>query len=250
MTLAYSLLAAIIVSFVSVLGLLFMFIGKKTIKHLTLFLVSFAVGGLLGDAIIHIIPESYESIGNDFLVSILVISGILLFFILEKILRWRHCHEINCHEEKKHGHITILNLVGDTVHNLVDGMIIASSFMVSFEVGLVTTLAVMLHEIPQEMGDVGIMLHQGFSLKKAIIFNLISASSALIGVLIIFLVGQSFQGLSDYIMPITAGGFIYLAASDLIPELHRHDTKISVSITQMLAILLGLTLMSVLLFLG
>jgi len=239
-----SLIASLIISSISFVGLLLLLIRLKSIQKITLFLVSFAVGGLLGDAFIHLIPESFESISNPSTTSLLILSGLLLFFILEKILLWHHCHEVDCHQDSKH--IVTLNLVGDSVHNFIDGALIAASFNISYLVGFTTTIAVILHEIPQEIGDFGIMLHHGLSIKKTIFYNFLSALTSVLGVSLIYLLNLDF---STYLLPITAGGFIYLAATDLIPELHRHDTKISNSIIQLICILTGLALMYCLLFL-
>lgn len=250
-----SLLAAFLISLISLIGVFFIFIKSKILNKVTLFLVSFAIGALLGDAFIHLIPESFKQISFPLYSSLLILSGILLFFILEKILRWRHCHQIDCchsddyHQPTQNNHIITLNLFGDTVHNFIDGMLIAASFMVSFNVGLATSIAVLIHEIPQEIGDFGIFLHSGLSKRKAIFYNFLSALASLIGVVLTFLIGQNFNNFSHLLVPITAGGFIYLAATDLIPELHRHDTKIKQSFFQLLFIILGIALMSLLVFL-
>jgi zinc and cadmium transporter len=239
-----SLIASLIVSCLSFVGIFFLFIRLRLIQKITLFLVSFAVGGLLGDAFIHLIPQAFESVLNKTTSSLLILLGILIFFILEKILLWHHCHEVNCHQESKH--IVTLNIVGDSVHNFIDGALIAASFNLSFLVGFATTIAVILHEIPQEIGDFGIMLHHGYSVSKIFFYNFISALTSILGVSLIFLFNLDF---SSYLIPITAGGFIYLAATDLIPELHRHDSKISTSIIQLVCILIGISLMFGLTFL-
>ena len=241
--LIYSLLSTLVVSSISLLGLFLIFIKVKNLEKITLFLVSFAVGGLLGDAFIHLIPESFENFSPT-IASVFLLSGILIFFIMEKILRWHHCHEVDCHQEEKH--VITLNLVGDSVHNYIDGALIAASFQLSTFVGLTTTLAVILHEIPQEIGDFGIFIHHGVSVKKTVIYNFVSALTSFLGVFTIFLFNYDF---SSYVIPITAGGFIYLALTDLTPELHRHDPKISTALTQLIFILLGLSLMFSLLFL-
>jgi zinc and cadmium transporter len=249
-----SLSAAFLISLISLVGVFFIFIKSKVLNKITLFLVSFAIGALLGDAFIHLIPQSFNQISSTLISSLLILGGILLFFILEKVLRWRHCHQINCCQHEDHhshdnDHIITLNLFGDTVHNFIDGMLIAASFMVSFSVGLATSIAVLIHEIPQEIGDFGIFLHSGLSKTKAIFYNFLSALASLIGVVLTFLIGQNFNNFSHFLIPITAGGFIYLAATDLIPELHRHDTKIINSLIQLIFIILGITLMSLLIFL-
>lgn len=242
--LIYSLLATLVVSLISLIGLFLIFIKTKDLSKITLILVSFAIGGLLGDAFIHLIPESFEFFPSEFTSSLMILSGIIVFFIMEKILRWHHCHEVSCHQEEKH--VVTLNLIGDSVHNFIDGALIAASFQISTFVGLTTTLAVILHEIPQEIGDFGIMLHHGLSVKKTVLYNFITSLTSFIGVFLISFLKYDF---SSYLIPLTAGGFIYLAATDLIPELHRHDAKLGQSIIQLIFIILGITLMSLLLFL-
>lgn len=241
-----SLLAAILVSLISLIGIFFLFIKTSYLQKMTLFFVSFAIGGLLGDAFIHLIPQSFEKL-NNISTSLLIIVGILIFFIIEKFLRWRHCHDLQCIEHPKN--LATINLVGDTVHNLIDGMIIAASFMVAIPVGISTTLAVILHEIPQEIGHFGIFIHSGLSIKKSLIYNFLSAIASILGVVLTFLLGTHLTNFSISLIPITAGGFIYLAASDLIPELHRHEQKISHSLFQLFFIILGVALMSILVFL-
>jgi zinc and cadmium transporter len=242
-----SLLATFIVSLLSFLSLIFIFVKSPILSKITLFLVSFAIGGLLGDAFIHLIPQSFAEFGIGLEPSLLILSGLILFFILEKFLRWHHCHEPGVHHHLDHN--IALNLVGDSVHNFIDGALIAASFNVSFFVGISTFLAVVLHEIPQEIGHFGILVHYGLSRSKAVLYNFLSGLISLLGVVFVFLVGSGFSNFSKILIPITAGGFIYLAATDLIPELHRHDSKILHSFIQLIFILLGIALMSLLIFL-
>lgn len=242
--LIYSLLSTLVISLISLIGLFLIFIKTKSLQKITLALVSFAIGGLLGDAFIHLIPQAFDFFSLEIVPSLMILLGIIIFFIMEKILRWHHCHEVDCHQEEKH--VVTLNLIGDSVHNFIDGALIAASFQISLFVGLTTTLAVILHEIPQEIGDFGIMLHHGISAKKAVYYNFITSLTSFLGVFLISFLSYDF---SPYLIPITAGGFIYLAATDLIPELHRHDAKVGQSIIQLVFILLGITLMSLLLFL-
>lgn len=234
-----SLFSALIVSAVSLVGIIF-FLARISLGRLTLLLVSFAVGGLLGDAFIHLLPESFNSLDSN-LASLLIISGLGLFFILEKILQWRHCHEPDSHHRRSH--VPALNLVGDSLHNLIDGMLISASFLINPHLGLTTTLAVILHEIPQEIGDYGVLIHHGFTHLQAIRFNFISALFSLLGVVLTFTLKSRISDFSLYLLPITAGGFIYLASSDLIPELHRHDPRILDSLKQILFMALGVLLM-------
>ena len=233
-----SLLSTFFISLISLIGLVLIFINQKTVQKITLFLVSFAVGSLLGDAFIHLIPQSFEFLPQKSIASLSILFGVVLFFILEKILRWHHCHEVDCHQSTKH--VATLNLIGDSVHNFIDGALIAASYQISFFVGITTTLAVILHEIPQEIGDFGILIHNGISIKKTIFYNFITSLTSFLGVFLIFSLNYDF---SSYLIPVTAGGFVYLALTDLTPELHRHDPKISNSLTQLICILLGISLM-------
>ena len=242
--LIYSLLTTLVVSLLSLTGLFLVFIKSKNLQIITPILVSFAVGGLLGDAFIHLIPQSFEVFPSGSVSSLMILLGIIIFFILEKILRWHHCHEVDCHQEEKH--VVTLNLIGDSVHNFIDGALIAASFQISTFVGFATALAVILHEIPQEIGDFGIMIHHGVSVKKTVFYNFITSLTSFTGVFLIFILNYDF---SSYLIPLTAGGFIYLALTDLTPELHRHDPKISIVLAQLISILLGLGLMFCLLFL-
>lgn len=239
----YTLISVFVVSLISLIGVFFLSLNEPRLRKILLFLVSLAVGGLFGDAIIHLIPESFEQLTGKLTAPILLISGILLFFIVEKVIRWRHCH-IPTSEQHIHPVVT-LNIIGDGVHNLIDGMLIGASYMVSVPIGITTTLAVVLHEIPQEIGDFGVLIHGGLSVKRAILFNFASALTAILGALIILLVGPHVEDISLYMLPITAGGFIYIAAADLIPELHT-ECGLSISLRQFVFIVLGIGLMALL----
>lgn len=236
----YTITAVILVSLTSLIGIFTLTLRKERLRSIALFLVSFAVGGLFGDAFIHLLPEAFEKLGTNLATSIFVILGILIFFVLEKFLRWRHCH-IPTSEEHLHPVVT-MNLVGDTVHNLIDGMLIGASFLVSPTIGITTTLAVVLHEIPQEIGDFGILVHGGFSTKKALLFNFLTALTAILGAIFSLVVGPLVEDYALSLLPITAGGFLYIAGSDLIPEL-QHENKLSVSFWQFISIILGIGIM-------
>ncbi|HTL47950.1 MAG TPA: ZIP family metal transporter, partial [Verrucomicrobiae bacterium] len=209
-----------------------------------LYLVSFAVGALFGDAVIHILPESYEQLGRGLDTSLWVMGGILGFFLLEKFLRWRHCHVMTPEEEHLHP-VVSMNLVGDFVHNFIDGLMIGVSYSASLALGLTTTLAVLFHEIPQEIGDFGILVHGGLPPRKAIFYNLLSSFGAFVGVALALIVGVHVRSFGAILLPITAGGFIYIAGSDLIPELH-HDVDIRTSSGQLIMIVLGVAVMAAL----
>jgi zinc and cadmium transporter len=242
----YTLVSVVIVSLISLVGVLYFFIEKNKLYRSLIYLVSFSAGALLGDAFIHLIPEAYEININKIKVSIYLLSGILLFFILEKIIHWRHCHEEPC---ETHPHpFSYVILIGDSVHNFIDGLIIGASYLVSIPVGVATTVAVIFHEIPQEIGDFGSLIYGGFSRLKAIVFNFISAAFAILGAVIVLIFGTGSEHLVNFLVPFAAGGFIYIASSDLIPELHK-NTEIKKSLLQIFMFVIGIVLMlSLLLF--
>jgi zinc and cadmium transporter len=237
----YTLISVLIVSLISLVGIFTISLNQQRLEKMLHYLVSFAVGSLLGGAFIHILPGTIERAGGFSLFTSLHLPfGILLFFGLEKFVRWRHCHSIDC--EKEAHHIVPMNIFGDTLHNLIDGVIIGTTYMVSIPTGIATTIAVAFHELPQEIGDFGILLRGGLSKKKALLFNFLTGLTAIIGALFALIVGPKMFMFTDALLPITAGGFIYIAGSDLIPLLHRQE-KPSQSAGQILFIILGLSVM-------
>ncbi|MBU3758416.1 MAG: ZIP family metal transporter, partial [Candidatus Omnitrophica bacterium] len=229
--------SVLLVSLTSLVGVFTLSLKPQHLKKIILYLVSFAVGALFGDTFIHLLPEAYENLGHGMMTSLNVLLGILLFFILEKVIRWRHCHVVG--DDARHTHpVVAMNLVGDAVHNFIDGMIIGVSYAVSIPIGVTTTLAVFLHEIPQEIGDFGVLLHGGMSVRRALLANFISALFALLGAAVALTFGASVENFAVALLPITAGGFIYIAGSDLIPELH-HEVKARTSMMQFVMIVLG-----------
>ena len=241
----YSLISVIFVSLLSFVGVLFIAIKEEKLKKILLFLVSFAAGGLLGDSFIHLLPEAIKESGFTLGVSLAVLVGLLLFFVLEKFICWRHCH---IPTSKSHPHpVVFMNLIGDGFHNFIDGAVIGASFLTTIPLGIATTLAVVLHEIPQEIGDFGVLLHGGLSKNKALIFNFASALAAVGGAILVLILGERIVGVSQLLIPFTAGGFIYIAGSDLIPELHK-ETNLAKSLIQMVGLILGIGIMLILLF--
>jgi zinc and cadmium transporter len=242
----YALISVLIVSAVSLIGVVTLALKQNLLKKLLLFFVSFSAGALFGDAFIHLIPEALETLMSEVIVSLFVIAGLMIFFVLEKFIHWRHCHVPTC---KEHPHpIATMNLLGDALHNLIDGMIIGASYLASIPLGITTTLAVVLHEIPQEISDFGVLIYGGFTKRKALMMNFFSALTSVIGAIITFLVGSRIESFSALLVPITAGGFIYIAGSDLIPELHK-EVNVSKSVIQFLSILFGVGVMLALLLL-
>lgn len=235
-----------IVSLVSLVGVFSLSMKEDTLKKYINFFISLAIGALLGDAFIHIIPEAFESGLASNIVSILVITGILLFFVIEKFIHWHHHGE---DKEENHIHpVGKLVLFTDGFHNLIDGAIIGASFLVSPQVGIATTVAVILHEIPQEIGDFAVLIHAGYSKRKALWFNFLSGLASVLGLAIVILFGNVIEGAATWFIPIAAGGFIYIAVADLIPELQK-TKNINHSITHLLIILVGVMSMFALLVL-
>jgi len=257
----YTLGSVIIVSLISLIGILTLSLKERVLHSVLFILVSIAAGALFGDALIHLIPEALEDADNKILVPIFILAGILFFFVLEKFLRWKHVHDVeNECEDEIHEHVLVpegnikikplghLVIVSDGIHNFIDGIIIAISYLVSIEVGIATTIAIILHEIPQEISDFGVLLHAGFKKIKAIIVNFLSALSAIIGAVIALVIGTTIESIIPLITAFAAGSFLYIAGSDLVPEIHKtsHPGR---SLVQFLAILLGITFMLLLLLL-
>ncbi|MCF7833959.1 MAG: ZIP family metal transporter [Candidatus Pacebacteria bacterium] len=237
----YPFLAVGIVSLISLVGVFTISLKEETIKKYLFLFISLATGALLGDAFIHLIPESFEESSNALLTSLLIILGIIIFFILEKILHWHHHGEDT---EDAHIHpVGKLTLFSDGIHNLIDGIIIGASFLISIPVGIATTIAVIIHEIPQEIGDFAVLIHAGYKKTKALWLNFISALTSFLGVFIALLIGEKTESFVIWFLPIAAGGFIYIATADLIPEMHK-TKEIRRSFVQLGVILFGVFLMA------
>jgi len=234
------------VSLLSLVGLAFISVGEEKLKRIIFFMVSLAVGGLFGDAFIHLLPEFFERIGSTLQASVFVLAGIFAFFVLEKFLLWRHQHVLES-DHPIHP-VGYMNLLADGAHNFIDGVIIGASYDVSLHVGIATTLAVVFHEIPHELGNFFVLLYAGFTKRKALFFNFVSAVFAILGTVISLLVGSRVADFSNVMLPLAAGGFIYIAGSDLVPELNKEST-LGKSLVQLLAIGLGVGLMLILVML-
>jgi zinc and cadmium transporter len=233
----YTFLSVFIVSLVSLAGVFFLSFKTDLLKKMLMVLVSFSTGALLGNVFLHLIPEVIES-HQENLAWVLV--GILLSFVIEKFIHWHHCHDIEC---ATHVHpVGPLVIMGDAVHNVLDGILIATAYLVSIPVGISTTIAVLLHEIPQELGDFAVLIHSGMSKTKALLFNFFSALTAFAGVAIVLLAAQSVEGIEMVLLPLAAGNFLYIAGSDLIPELHK-DTKLKNAAIQLTMMIVGIGLM-------
>ena len=238
MTLIWILSSTVLVSLISLIGIFTFGIKTKILDKILILLVGFAAGGLIGGAFLHLLPEAIERCGCS-LVFFYALIGFTIFFLMERYLYWRHCHEGVCDIHT----FTYLNLIGDGVHNFTDGLIIAASFVTDLKLGIVTTLAVIFHEVPQEMGDFGILVYGGFSKRKALSFNFICALGAILGAVVGYILSGITENISLFLVSFTAGGFIYIAASDLIPELHKQKDIKRANIA-FIAFILGLIFMA------
>lgn len=236
----WAILSVSLVSIISLVGVFTLSLKLNFIKTITLFLVSLSAGTLIGDVFLHIIPELYEEDPKSKIIGPVIILGIAGFFILEKIIHWRHCHAENSHEHPSP--LAFTNLFGDAIHNFVDGLVIGVSFLVSTEVGIATTIAVILHEIPQEIGDFGVLIYSGLTKIKALLFNFLSALIAVVGCIIALLVGEASEELSHALLMFAAGGFLYISIADLLPELKHHES-LRMSLLQLALFGLGIILM-------
>jgi zinc and cadmium transporter len=234
-----------VVSAVSLAGAATLVLRPGTLERAQLALISFAAGALLGDAFIHLLPEVSETrTGFDLTASFCLLGGVISFFILEKVLHWHHAHY--AHDEVIHP-VAWTNLVGDGLHNFVDGSIIAGTFLVSTELGIATSLAVVLHEIPQELGDFAILVRAGLKPRRALLLNALSALAAVIGG-VATLLAASVGDLERFLVPATAGAFVYIASTDLLPELHK-EPDARKSVVQLIGVVGGVAVMAALLLL-
>ena len=238
----YAILSVIAVSLISFIGVTFIWVKEEKLSKALIYLVAFAAGGLFGGAFLHLLPEMVER-GFKAYYGLYVLFGIVAYFLLEKIICWRHCHIL---PSDRHPHpLSFMILLGDGLHNFIDGMVIGISYMAGIELGIVTTLAVIFHEIPQEIGDFGSLIYGGFSKSKALLFNFFSALTAVFGSLIVLILKN--DALIDILLPFTIGGFIYIAGSDMVPELHK-ELNIKKSFLQLLSIIAGIIVMYALTF--
>lgn len=233
-TLFLILFSTFLISLISLIGAAVLAFNKKTIKNIVFYLVALSAGALIGAAFFHLLPEAIQEYPCDYIFTY-ALAGFLIFFFIEKILHWQHCHKTEC---KVHT-FAYMNLFGEIVHNFIDGLIIATGFLVSIPLGITTSIAVALHEIPQEIGDFGVLVYGGFTKWRAIFLNFLAALTAIGG----GIAGYFFFGKTDvaiaFLLPFAAGGFIYIAASDLFPEL-RKETEVKKSFFSFLIVILGI----------
>lgn len=240
----YAILSVLAVSLISFIGVLSLSLYSRLGKSVVFFLVSFAAGALLGDVFIHLLPELIQESSFTLNTSLTIFASIIGFFILEKFIHIHHSHGET--EEPHHHPVAYLNIIGDGFHNLLDGLIIGAAYLVDVQLGLATTIAVLLHEIPQEIGDFSVLIHAGFTRTRALFYNFLSALMAIVGAVIALTIGN-IESFVSTIVAIGIGSFIYIAVADLIPEIHKSKHK---PWLQFVAMGLGVLIMFSLLYLG
>jgi len=236
-TLISIILSTFLITLCVWVAVLFIFFKKELINRITVFLVSLSAGALMGGAFLHLLPEATEKIEINLLFGIFLFSFVC-FFLIEKLLHWRHCHKEDCSIHT----FGYMNLFGDSIHNFIDGLIIASTFIINPSLGIATTLAIAMHEIPQEIGDYGVLIHAGFNNKKALLINYAVALTVVIGGVVGYLSFSHLENIIPYLLPFAAGGFVYIASSDLIPEI-RKESNIKKSMISLLVFIVGIIFM-------
>lgn len=217
MTFLYIVGSALVISLASLIGIFTLSMKESSLNKIILKMVALSSGALLGGAFIHLIPEGLEKTDASNFFTVVLIS-ILTYLVIEKVLHWRHCHKYGDCSIHSFGY---MNLLGDSVHNFIDGLIIASSFVVSIPLGITATIAIALHEIPQEIGDFGVLLHAGIEKRKALLLNFLVALMVVVGAICGWFLISKIEAITSFLLPIAAGGFIYIALSDMVPELRK-----------------------------
>jgi len=239
MVLFWILASTFLVSLISLAGIFTLALKDNLLHKIIFCLIGFSAGALIGSAFLHILPEAIQT-SSSLAVFYYLILGIILFFLMERYLHWRHCHDQDCHIHA----FTYLNLFGEAFHNFIDGIAIAASFIISVKLGAATTLAIIFHEIPKELGNFGVLIYGGFSRRRALLYNFISALMAILGAIIGYFIADFAHGFSRFIMPLTAGGFIYIAMADLIPEVHKENNQMRATLA-FIFFLLGIVFMAI-----
>jgi zinc and cadmium transporter len=233
----YALASVLVVSLLSLVGLAVIPLSDEKLRKAIFVMVALAAGGLFGDTFLELLPESYRTGAS--VTGPLVLGGLLVFFVLERFLMWKHEHGVGRPEQIRP--VGYMNLAADAIHNFTDGMIIGASWLVSAHIGLATTMAVVLHEIPHEAGNFFVLVYAGFSRGRALFYNFLSALAAVLGTVAALAIGSTVASFTNGMLPFAAGGFVYIAGSDLIPELIR-EPGVKKSFIQLTAMLTGAAL--------
>lgn len=236
--LASVILATMVISSGSLVGIATIAFNQQFLSKILLSLVSLSAGTMLAAALLHLLPESIETLGSILPLQ-LTLASFIAFFLLERFLHWRHCHDKD--HLTKHT-LGTMNLVGDAIHNFLDGLLIAAAFAAGSGLGLVATLAIALHEIPQEIGDFGVLLHSGYTRRRALLYNVLVSLTAILGGLLGYLASHTMATFATYLVPVAAGGFLYISAADLIPEL-SHITSTKKTLAMIITFLFGIGIM-------
>lgn len=229
--------SVVLISLLSLIGVFSLAVGRRQLKSFLTVFVAFASGTLLSAAFLHMLPEAFQELGES--AATMVLAGVLVFFFIEKFIHWHHCGKEECHVRP----VAYLNLIGDGFHNFIDGVIISAAYLTSIPVGVVTSIAIVLHEIPQEFGDFSILLHSGMSTRKALLYNFVSAAMAVIGAITGFLFLSRIDAWIPAAIAVAAGGFIYIATADLMPELHKETHRWKL-VSQSIALLAGVVIIA------
>ncbi len=247
----FAIASVVLVSLVSFVGAVTLFLNRERVKTILTVFVGLSVGTLLGGAIFHLLPEALEKNGGySYGLGFLILLGVIVFFALDNLIHWHHSHNLpEKHSVTEKPNVAFLNFFGDGVHNFMDGLIIAGSFMISIPLGITTTLAVILHEIPQELADFGVLIYSGLKTGRALMLNFYSATLAILGASIGLLFGSQSDIFLKLILPFGVGSFIYIGCSNLIPELIGTKVPLKNRIFNMLFIITGLVIMYLLVFL-
>lgn len=232
----YIVIACLLISSGALIGVFSLAASKESIQKILLFLVGLSAGTLMGGAFLHLLPEALEKMEAKSVFGI-VFLAFIIFFCIEKIFHWRHCHDKEC-DVHSFGPI---NLIGDSIHNFIDGLIIAATFLVDVRLGITTAIAIAFHEIPQEIGDFGVLLYAGYKKRRALLLNFLVALAVVLGGIAGYFL-SSFSHLTTYLLPFAAGGFLYISTSDLIPEI-RKEANIKKSLLSFTFFLIGILIM-------
>jgi len=231
--------SGILMSLIALTGSIVLVLKENTINRIMLPLVALAAGSLIGGAFFHLIPEAVVQFADPLTVFALVAAGFAVFMALEQFMHWHHCHKKT---ERQEAPVTILILVADGLHNFIGGLSIGSVFLIDTRLGMTAWLAAAAHEVPQELGDFGVLVQGGWNRKKALLFNLLSGLTFLLGGLVVYFASTGFQLNTMYLVPFGAGNFLYIAASDLIPQINKGETLLK-NLLHYAAFIAGLLLM-------
>jgi len=237
-TFLWILAGGILMSVIALVGSVTLILSEAALKKILLPLVALSAGTLLGGALFHMIPAAVDQLGNRLFVYVWTVAGFTVFFVLEQFLHWHHCHSVPC--EHRYEPLTYLILIADGLHNFIGGLAVAGAFVIDVRIGISAWLAAAAHEVPQELGDFGILVHGGWSKPRALLYNFLSALSFLAAGLVAYAVSLTFD--VTFLLPFAAGNFIYIAASDLIPEV-KHEENLALAGVHFVSFLIGLALL-------